>query len=318
MPAEFESGVFARGLAAWHGLGTVLPDEVLSTEQALEYSGLANWNLSKEPLFTKVGDTELLVPNHSAIVRGKDNKPLGVVGNRYRIVTNEEAFDWADSLVGGRGFHYDTAGSLRGGQIVWLLIKTPFEIDLPDSPLEQYLLLWNHHDGSGAVKAQIVTTRVVCMNTLRLADSTARASYSIRHTTNAENKLAEAQRVLGLAQGASERAGRLAEELYAKKVDLTVWRNILDEIFPVPDEDGAAKTIALGNRDRVIDAYRFGPGASEVEGTAWGVYNAYAYFNDHLSRGRTTKRQSRDESRMLRILQGDNPATKALELLTKA
>lgn len=48
-----------------------------------------------------------------------------------------------------------------------LLAKAPFEIDLPDSPVDMFLLLTNTHDGSGAVTAAVTPVPVVCMNTLR-------------------------------------------------------------------------------------------------------------------------------------------------------
>ena len=56
MPHEFESGVFTEGKAAWHGLGTVLPNSALDSAEALEYSGLAGWQLAKQPVY--VGNQE--------------------------------------------------------------------------------------------------------------------------------------------------------------------------------------------------------------------------------------------------------------------
>src|SRR5215471_16310478 len=135
-----------------------------------------------------------------------------------RIVQNEEAFAWCDELLGGEGFHYKTAGALRGGQVVWLLAKSPFELDLPDSPVEMYVLLTNTHDGTGAVTAAATPVRVVCMNTLRSALTNAQATYKIRHTSGAEARLAEAQRVLGLARGAAERMKDRADQLASVRI----------------------------------------------------------------------------------------------------
>ncbi len=121
MPHEFESGVFTEGKPAWHGLGVTLPNDALDSAEALEHSGLAGWQLTKQPVY--VGNPEdgyRHVPDRFAVARATDGRPLGVVGAGYRIVQNEEAFAWADELLGGEGFHYKTAGSLRGGQVVQL------------------------------------------------------------------------------------------------------------------------------------------------------------------------------------------------------
>ncbi len=57
-------------------------------------------------------------------VRSTDEAVLGVVSDRYRIVQNEEAFQFTDDLL-GEGVTYETAGSLQGGKKVWMLAKLP-------------------------------------------------------------------------------------------------------------------------------------------------------------------------------------------------
>ena len=47
-----------------------------------------------------------------------------MVSDRYRIVQNEEAFQFTDDLL-GEGVTYETAGSLQGGKKVWMLAKLP-------------------------------------------------------------------------------------------------------------------------------------------------------------------------------------------------
>ena len=219
MPHEFESGVFTEGRPAWHALGVTLPNQALDSTEALAYSGLAGWGLTKQPIY--VGNSEdgyRQVPDHYAVTRATDGRALGVVGHSYRIVQNEEAFAWCDELLGGEGFHYKTAGALRHGQLVWLLARSPFQVELPDSPVEMFVLLTNTHDGSGAVTACATPVRVVCMNTLRAALSSAQATCKIRHTVGARSRLAEAQRVLGLTRGAAERVRQRAEELASRPI----------------------------------------------------------------------------------------------------
>jgi phage/plasmid-like protein (TIGR03299 family) len=190
-----------------------------------------------------------------------------------RIVQNEEAFAWADELLGGEGFHFKTAGALRQGQVVWLLAKAPFQLDLPDSPVDMFVLLTNTHDGSGAVTACATPVRVVCMNTLRAALGRAQATYRIRHTRGAQARLAEAQRVLGLTRGAAERVRQRAEELVATRISDGDWRAFLQELVPSPPESKQGQTRADNVRteiNRIYSGDRYGqddaPGAP---GTPW-------------------------------------------------
>jgi phage/plasmid-like protein (TIGR03299 family) len=257
------------------------------------------------------------VPDQFAVVRATDGRPLGVVGAGYRIVQNEEAFSWADELLGGEGFHYKTAGSLRGGQVCWLLAKAPFQIDLPDSPVDVYVVLTNTHDGSGAVTAAVTPVRIVCMNTLRAALHRAQATYKIRHTSGAEARLAEAQRVLGLTRGAAERVRQRAEELAATRISDADFRAFLRELVPDPSDSRPGQTRATNVRAEISSIYhghRYGQ--DEVRGTAWGAWQAVVAYNDHEMTSRRTRTSTADETRFERILGGDNIGSRALALLS--
>jgi phage/plasmid-like protein (TIGR03299 family) len=318
MPHEFESGVFTEGQPAWHGLGVTLPAESLDSTEALVHSGLAGWSLTKQPVY--VGNPEdgyRAVPDRFAVTRATDGMPLGVVGCGYRVVQNEEAFAWADELLGGEGFHYRTAGSLRGGQVVWLLAKAPFQIDLPDSPVEMFVLLTNTHDGSGAVTAAVTPVRVVCMNTLRAALQRAQASYRIRHTRGAEAKLTEAQRVLGLTRGAAERVRERAEQMAVSRISDADFRAFLRELVPDQPDSKPGQTRADHVRAQISGIYhgdRYGQ--DDVYGSAWGAWQAVVAYNDHRVTSRRTRTSTPAENRFERILSGDNIGSRALALLS--
>lgn len=94
MPAEVETMFYARE-TPWHGLGTRVEGAV-SSEEALDAAGL-NWDVVQEKLYTEDG---YCVPGFYANVRDSDNKVLGVVTNRYKIVQNREAFAFTDGLLG--------------------------------------------------------------------------------------------------------------------------------------------------------------------------------------------------------------------------
>lgn len=107
MSADVETMFYVRE-APWHGLGTRV-EEALSSRKAMEIAGL-NWNVIQKPIYTN----NTLIPSYKANIRETDNKILGVVTDRYKIVQNKEAFSFTDSLI-GEGCKYETAGSLQGG-----------------------------------------------------------------------------------------------------------------------------------------------------------------------------------------------------------
>ena len=154
MAALVESMFYTRE-KPWHGLG-VRVEEAPTSADALRLAGL-DWNVRSEDVLDSRG---VIIPDYKANVRDTDNKILGIVGNRYKIVQNTEAFAFTDELIGG-DVHYETAGSLKDGKQIWLLAKMP-TWDIGGDELEPYLCFSNTHDGSGAVKVVgvwLVTTQ---------------------------------------------------------------------------------------------------------------------------------------------------------------
>ena len=99
MPAEVENMMYVSNeengrFVPWHGLGTAVAEAPTSAD-AIKLAGL-DWEVNSEPIFTGNG---IEIPNHKANIRATDNKILGVVSDRYKIVQNMDAFNFTDNLI---------------------------------------------------------------------------------------------------------------------------------------------------------------------------------------------------------------------------
>ena len=211
MAANVESMFYTR-TAPWHGLG-VRVEEVLGSKEALNQAGL-DWKVEQTDVYAASGERIL---GYKANIRDIDRSVLGIVGDRYKIVQNEEAFAFTDGLL-GEGVKYETAGSLAGGKIVWMLAKLPEKYIISGDAIEPYLVFCNSHDGSGAIRVAMTPVRVVCQNTLNLALKGASRVWSARHTENVMSRMDEARETLQLANAYMSQLGRSINELQAKKL----------------------------------------------------------------------------------------------------
>ena len=191
MPANVET-MFSVRETPWHGLGRIMMDAPASRE-ALELAGL-DWQVESRNIYSGTG---AMIPGYRANVRSTDDAVLGVVSDRYRIVQNEEAFQFTDDLL-GEGVTYETAGSLQGGKKVWMLARLPRKYLIAGDQVEPYLVIFNSHDGSSGVKVAMTPIRVVCQNTLNLALNTAKRSWTARHTENVLLRVQDARETLQL------------------------------------------------------------------------------------------------------------------------
>lgn len=179
MAHEVETMFYARE-KPWHGLGERV-EEALCSFDALKLGGL-NWTVIQKPIFT---NDYIEVTGYKANVRSKDDKVLGVVTDRYKVVQNSTAFEFTDSLLGD-GIRYETAGSLQEGRKVWLLARLPEIYKVAGDDVNSYLVFSNSHDGSGAIRCCITPIRVVCQNTLNLALHDAHRIWSTIHVGDAK------------------------------------------------------------------------------------------------------------------------------------
>lgn len=308
MAANVETMFYVRE-KPWHGLGTRV-EEAPNSADALRLAGL-DWTIDSNPVFDGRGQ---VIGGYRANTRSSDGKVLGIVGERYQIVQNKEAFDFTDSLI-GEGITYETAGSLKGGKTIWLLGKMP-ERFIAGDKFEPYICFTNTHDGTGAVRACMTPVRVVCNNTLNVALSGAQRSWSMVHRGNVQAKLEEARQTLELADKYLVRLDEVADSLANQSMTDGQMRDALRKMFPV-DEDATDRQKATAEKAQeeiIICTLR--PDVAMFLNTKWGFLNAVSDYVGHSDPVRRSK--NFDENRWGNIIGGHPLLDRAMSLVGAA
>jgi phage/plasmid-like protein (TIGR03299 family) len=317
MAHNVESMFSANRVVPWHYEltkdATKLIQEAPTSKDALHLAGL-DWEVQQTPVYLNNG---IEIPNYKANVRSTDNACLGIVTDRYKIVQNTEAFEFTDAIVGETEdgvVKYETAGSLCGGKKIWLLAKMPTKKVLDDE-VDPYMFFSNTHDGSGAIKVGLTPVRIVCANTLAMALNGSKRSWSTKHVGDMQSKLEEAKWCLQMAdkymQSLDEEADRLANaRLYKEQID-----EILDELYPIDDNDtDRKKRNVQAEKDNFFVAY-FMPDIAKFRDTAWGAVNAMSDVVTHATPKRNTA--SFNENRWGKIMDGHAIFDRFVELVNQ-
>lgn len=283
MSANVESMFYVREVP-WHGLGTKV-DVAPTSADAIHLAGL-DWRVKSNPIYDVNGKE---IPGFVANTRDSDNSVLGIVSPQYKIVQNSKAFEFTDSLL-NEGVTYETAGSLKNGKTIWLLAKMPQQKILGDD-FDPYICFMNTHDGTGSVKVCMTPIRVVCNNTLNLALSTAKRSWSTRHMGNMDSKLAEAKHTLGLANDYMKKLEEEADRLANIKMSNSDILKMLDELYPVDYTKDSSRKIENINtiKDNFFKCLDM-PDIKQFKDTAWGVINAVSDQATHCAPNRVTQK----------------------------
>lgn len=298
----------------WAGMGNEITEAPNSAE-AIKLAGL-DWKVKQQPSFIMIDDKPVKTGD-IINYRDSDNSILGTVKDRYQVVQNSEAFEFTDALIENGDARYETAGSLFGGKVVWMLAKLPSDSVLGDE-MDRFLLFSNSHDGSRAVTVTTTNIRVWCSNTLNMALANAKRKWTFVHKGDMDSKLDEARKSLILADSYNEEFKKQAEKLATKKVSVEQARKILDAMFPLPNEDISKTKLAhmVQLRENFIKCYN-ADDIADYKGTAWGMVNA---FSDMIYHGGATLRQTKgyEENRLASVISGNTMFDKAYSLILAA
>jgi phage/plasmid-like protein (TIGR03299 family) len=311
--------MFAAGnQPVWHRLGQ-RTESAVTSEAAIRMAAL-DWLVVERPIMVLDPDGEMSrVSSHKAIVRKDTNSTLGVVGRRYTPIQNHEAFAWLDAVVGERLAMYETAGSLHGGKVIWMLIRLPHELRVrnTDDVSRPYVLVCNAHDGSQALRVLTCSIRVICNNTLTMALREGReaSSLAIRHTESIHERVEDARKTIGIAAKRFEHLQHQMNRLSERPIKKDELERYFKVIWPDPPEaEDTSRAEAV--REQLMENFHLesqrlpGSSGSRIAGTAWAAFNAVTMFTDHQrpTRGRTD--YQRENNRLASIWLGDSAALK--------
>ena len=265
------------GETPWHGLGQKLTAnsslDDWATESGLDFK-LAMANVKYEAPFFGEHARVCAYAGKRVMYRTDTNEPLGIVSNAYKVVQPIEVLEFFRSMVGTIA-HLDTAGVLRNGAHYWALAKMDGEFNVAGDKVHQYLLLASSCDGSLATQARLTSVRVVCNNTLQLAQQRGSSVVQVRHNSvfnaiDVKSQLADFNDAFkDFEHTAKFLAGLKISSLQAQKVFTKILGG--DELKP---SRAAQRALAL------FEGAGIGAEMESAKGTGWGALNAVTQLMD--------------------------------------
>ncbi len=269
------------GEEPWHGLGfKVDPD--LTPAEFMVMAGL-DWTVDLEDSFVSYKGKKIPTGQKS-LVRSLDSKVLTNVGKGWNPVQNFDAFEFFDDYVKAGDMQMHTAGSLKGGQLVWALAKTNESFELFKGDVtDNYFLFTNPHQYGKTINIRMTPVRVVCTNTLTLSLNTSSSSeLSVNHRKQWNPESVKEQ--MGIARQKMEQYRGMAEFLGSKRYTRKNLVAYMNEVFGKESTKDEFEHEKVNSRlaSRALEVVHTQPGAEFAEGSWWQAFNAVTYMSDHL------------------------------------
>jgi phage/plasmid-like protein (TIGR03299 family) len=284
----------------------------------LNLANLSNWNVRLEDVETPAhlsSDKQYQYVLRTNPTDATQTDILGVVGERYHVLQNEDLFSFGDMLLDGGG-RWETAGSLKGGRVVFGTVALERETVLDPNGVadvvKTYLLVNTSHDGSIAIQASVTPVRVVCANTLAVAlNSTKKKdgikqSFKMRHTQTASGKVQQAREALGFANAYMDSFDKMAKAMIETEVSAQKFNDIVLAAYPKPEDTAKAALTRWTNKVDLINDVYTGEFNGMIAGSAWGAFNALTERLDWYRSARGTNNEA-----MLASASGFDAATNA-------
>ncbi|GAB3975610.1 hypothetical protein GCM10028806_33550 [Spirosoma terrae] len=298
------AAAWSNELTSWHGLGSVTTG-INTSEDIIKLAGL-DFEVVKKPIFVE-DDTDLFetsytkIEGHFSTVRTDTHKPLGIVGKKYEVIPNTEAFRFFDSVIGKDNVQYETAGALKDGRVIYVTakMKEPMLINGKD-PHDMYVVFTNSHDGSSSVRAFITSVRIVCANTFAAAianmkgrKKSGESNYlTVRHLSGYQNQMAQAMQVLALTEKVTQEQQGLFEQLQKIKLKDDQTKQLalqlicdqaeLNILGTGADVQNVLSARKFNTYNRILESC-FGPASQQdILGTAYGFMNGVTYYTSHV------------------------------------
>jgi phage/plasmid-like protein (TIGR03299 family) len=272
------------GELPWHGLGEKVSND-LTPAQMMQKAGV-DWKVQEVESFIEFNGTKMKTGQKS-LVRESDGRILTNVGENWKPVQNETAFEFFSEFVLSGDMEMHTAGSLRDGQYVWALAKVKESFDVfGEDTVESYLLFSNPHVYGKSIDVRFTPIRVVCNNTLTLSLSQdAKNGVRIGHRTEFNPDMVK--QTLGIAHEKFAQYKEMAQFLGSRKVTAESLIQYYNEVFPNTSRTEMAKEVKQyedlsRNAKLCYDALEVQPGAEYAAGTWWQAFNSVTFITDHV------------------------------------
>lgn len=291
------------GEKPWHGLGQEL-QRGASIETWLTAAGM-DWKVQRAKVRYPVAagvapDAFMEWPEQHVLFRSDTKRPLGMVSDHFKVVQPRQVLEFFRDLCATNRYSLETAGTLRGGAVYWALAKIHDEenVCLGDK-MRGYILLSTACDGSRRTTGKNVAERVVCRNTLEMADGE-KGCREVRVSHRSVFDEAAVKTDLGLAHDSFATFMKSARELARRKLTRS---EAVDLTLALLGGDGYAE-FDQAKRDEVIGSKHAqaiatlyagsarGADLPSAKGTAWGYLNAVTEYVDHFFPSRS------DENRL--------------------
>lgn len=301
------------GHTAWHYDKELQGDENNHYPGAIPAQDVKRRLFYWEPVEAKIqcilpDGSQIADKERKAIVRPDTKDIFGIFKNGYQIHGYiETLMDNIEAIIDDT-IQIGSAGLLRKGAQAWVQVEADKDWKTPEGvEFRPHILCATSLDGTLATTYGRSVVNTVCDNTMSVAlRSLKDQKIKVKHTRYSKARIQDAREALQIVHDIGDAFSAQVAELCNISVTDADWQEFLDEVNPIPVEEGRGMTVALNKRDRLTGMWDGDSRVHPWAGTAWGVVQAMSTYAHHENsvHGEENNPNARLERNMSRAIKG--------------
>lgn len=273
---------------------------------------LFDWTPEERPIYVgggaRQGDGGVApgmypVPGRKAIVRSDNGAVLGVFSDGYQphhydewLLSNVEAILSQSLMIG-------SAGLLENGAVAWVQVEMPENVTTAEGvTFRPWINAFSSLNGKFATTYKTGVTNIVCDNTMRAAQGERSEQFKAKSTSKSLERLGQVRDALGLVFSTGEDFAAEVAQLCATDFTNRQFDALVKDMFPIEDDaPSRTRTMTTQKRDQLHTLWVADERVAPWSGTAWGAYQAFNTYGQHVAR---IKGDNRAERNMTKTLNG--------------
>lgn len=260
-------------------------------QQILERSKL-NWNVSKSPLFVKIGEEYQPTP-FVATTRDDTGEAFATFkGESYEVFQNQQLAELVYRISSRENLTVHNGGMFKGGGQVYIQLDNG-DSKVNGDTVKNFISAINSFDGSTSLRWGYSNITIVCQNTFWATYRSLRQQNSLKHTTNIEKSVEEA-----LIEIETVRAIQLEMiTAFQRLAEIAMNQKHLEKVIKSVTGVDIKRTedypqVTINKMNNLITSINH-----EVEqkgNTLWGLFSGVTHYTTHVySRSADARAQSK-------------------------
>lgn len=255
-----------------------------------------DWTVETVTALADTAGAPKVVPDTYVTVRtepGGKQTPLAAVGNKYHPLQNGTVFNLLQDIVDSSGAVFHTGGHTHGSKRTFVKMLLPDTATIPGTggggdPIQQSLVAFNSHDGSGKLIIVPTATRLFCTNQFPALKGS-EVKFTAKHTTGAlDVGLDVIRESLGVMLRSLDAVKEIGAVLADRPMSTDEFDAFLTALDPQSDRglpENLQLKSAITRRDQTRALFLHAPNLDNVRGTQWAALQAVIEWQDWSAKG---------------------------------